>query len=362
MSADQKPRILYLRSPEATFRPEKYISDHLVVAFREAGHEVKELSYELFTKLNQALFYDDATMTRSFASTALQATTEMKDGDILFFADAWCPAIPMIKFHAYCSGINIKMFGIFHSSVYTPGDFLYEGRFWSGPLEAHIVDDCLDGVFVATEYGVHSLMQNPSLCVLPDHVVHATGLPPVYAPAGVEPVVNEKPTVIFAHRWAADKQPQKFLALAAAFQQLFPDDPVTFKVLHPVPIDFGSLPSNVETVFCEQRETYWAHAMAADVTASTALLETYGYSILDAVLYGALPFVPNVACYPYLYDQRFIYDAQQPIEDTARCLRVVLDESQHPRSGGLGNVLLNADIHVNVARRMLDVMTRAHQS
>lgn len=346
-------RLLYVRSPEASFRPEKYISDAIIKAARES-HSFREVieirSDDEFTKLdNQRLFYDDTSMTRSFAKTTLEVTRQARDGDVIFFGDAWNPMIPAIDFHFHCSGVNVDKFGIFHSSVHTPGDFLATTRGgWASKLEALIVNDLLDGVFVATNYSKATIGSNENVTDAGLGYVRVTGLPLVSAPPSIDAQLGsanfKDKTIVFAHRWATDKRPEEFLRLAQRVRQDRPD--LKFQVLHPVPIP-GHYPGydeelNVDFVLCKDRETYWQYAATSLVAVSTAELETFGYAILDSCMYGALPFVPRRACYPSMYADKYIYASDATIDEMSAHLCRVADEAHqiHTQYGSPLQMLL----------------------
>jgi hypothetical protein len=48
---------------------------------------------------------------------------------------------------------------------------------------------------------------------------------------------------------------------------------------------------------------------------STAKQETWGYAVMEAVSCGAVPVLPNRACYPYLYSSHFRYNTDQECVD-----------------------------------------------
>ena len=310
-------RVIFTRSPEAEFRPERHVADVLVDAMLAHPDIILvelESSDEFTTLDNQKLFYDDASMTRSFAKALTEVTANVRDGDVVFFADAWMPAIPAIKFHLHCAGTQgVKLCGIFHSSVETPGDFLATAGEWVRRLEADLVTQYLDRVFVATGYGYNTLHSNTLIPrdQLEDKVV-VTGLPLIRCPYELPIKKDDPPIILFSHRWAEDKDPEFFIKLARHIKGA--GSSFEFTVAHPVPFDSDTpfyteaVEAGINFVHCPARKDYWELLCRSTVVISTAQLETFGYSILEGIDVGCYPFVPNNACYPYMYPPRYIYD------------------------------------------------------
>lgn len=336
-------RVLFVRSPEASFRPEMYISNAIIAEFVKRGAEVVEInSSQRFTSLrSQSMFYDDQTMTDSFAMALTEVGKSVKTGDAVFFGDGWCPTLPALEFHLHCSGIrDVRKYGIFHSSCATPGDFLATAGDWVSRLEADIVGRYLDTTFVATPYSVDTLKANlwfQKLNIAVDERVTVSGLPLSMATDPAPLPRNRE--VIFAHRWAADKNPQAFASLACAAKDQ--NVGAKFIVLHPIPIDTTIVDStNIEYRLCSTREQYEDNIRQASVVFSSATLETFGYALIEGVQNGALPLAPARACYPYLYGvynspvdhsakfSPFLYEDGATTNQVLDKLKVLLDNPQ----------------------------------
>lgn len=321
-------KIIVVRSPESDFRPEKWITNKVVNALRHTKvytqdapgglqFEVVEVSSgeEFNSMSSQSMFYSDETMTKSFCKGVLGVLEHIADGDVVYFADGWSPAVPVLKFHMHCAGIKAHLTGFFHSSVETPGDFLYSAGTWVRTLEETLLD-CFSETYVATEYGVDLLNTNQAVDI---------GLP-VIMPQDTTPGYNyqqlrdneAKPVVGWSHRWAEDKRPEDFIELAKRL-----GDIRTFRVLHPVPLDNAPLyqeaqDAGIEFVLCDTKEKYWTELSKLTFLFSSATLETFGYSVIDAVQLGAVPVVPNRACYPYMYRDGFLYETLDQAEGLLR--------------------------------------------
>lgn len=318
-------KIIVVRSPESDHRPEKWICNYIINQLNEEASDLQVVdiaSEEELTLNNQSFFYDNTTMTKSFANGVLKVIAQVEDGDVVYFSDAWCPAIPMLKFHLYCSDIhNVKLCGLFHSSVETPGDFLFEGGKWVRQLEANLLE-MLDEVYVATTYGVQTVTNN---FLVGKANVFATSLP-VIDPASTGhsidliPFDNRPYRVVFNHRWAADKRPQDYVWLAQRIRSAYEDhgfdDPPEFVVLHPFDMPVKDKDKeNINFILCDNKQKYWKELSKARVVFSSATLETFGYSVIDGIVMDTNVLVPDRACYPHMYAQSSIYHSRVEAED-----------------------------------------------
>lgn len=307
------PKVIVVRSPEADFRPEKWIANHVVKYLQDNKIPIFEVKImEDFKTLDsQSMFYDNNTMTDNYGLSVLEVCKQVEDGDVIYFNDGWNPAIPLLKSHLFFCGMkNVKLIGLFHSSVETPGDLFYEGGTWIRSLENTIID-CLDTLFVATQYGVEKLKHYSAfkkekvvISSLPIISPQDTGINIVGTYAN-----SNKPIVGFSHRWAEDKQPDKFIKLAQLVRERGLD--ARFVVLHPIPLSDESTKEakgvGIEFILCPDKSTYWDEVSKLTHIFSSATLETFGYSVIDAVILGAVPIVPNRAVYPYLYPEYYVY-------------------------------------------------------
>lgn len=322
-------KIIVVRSPESDFRPEKWITNKVIAALRQTaadktrtlnGHEfevVEVNSGEEFNSMSsQSMFYSDETMTKSFCKGVLGVLDHIADGDVVYFADGWSPAVPVLKFHMHCAGIKAHLTGFFHSSVETPGDFLYSAGSWVRSLEETLLD-CFTETYVATDYGV-DLLNSTNVNVIGLPVISPQDTNPAQLRRSLTARAEEaKPVVGWSHRWAEDKRPEDFIELAHRL-----GDTRTFRVLHPVPLDTAPLyqeavDAGIEFVLCDTKDKYWTEVAKLSFLFSSATLETFGYSVIDAVVLGAIPVVPNRACYPYMYRDEHLY---YTLEDAAQLL------------------------------------------
>ena len=119
---------------------------------------------------------------------------------------------------------------------------------------------------------------------------------------------SERFTVLWNHRWQADKDPARFveallgipddrLHLILAGEQQ-PDDPQVRRLVE----QFGS---RVVHAGFAPKEQYAELLRTADVVVSTALQEFFGVSIAEAMYCGAVPVAPRRLAYPELIPEQW---------------------------------------------------------
>ncbi|MCB2193320.1 MAG: DUF3524 domain-containing protein [Deltaproteobacteria bacterium] len=120
--------------------------------------------------------------------------------------------------------------------------------------------------------------------------------------------------ILWNHRWAQDKDPERFFAALDALDA----QGVEFQLAV-----LGLAPAKPPAVFATARERlgghivqwgqvlerkrYWEWLFWADVVVSTALQEYFGLSVAEAAWAGCRPLVPEALVYPELYPARFCY-------------------------------------------------------
>ena len=120
--------------------------------------------------------------------------------------------------------------------------------------------------------------------------------------------------ILWNHRWAQDKAPERFFAALETLDA----QGLEFHVAV-----LGPAPAKPPAVFAVAREAlgrhivqwghaddrteYWARLFWADVVVSTALQEYFGLSVAEAVWAGCRPLAPDSLVYPELYPVQFRY-------------------------------------------------------
>lgn len=292
--------MLYLiRAPQYKGRPEKKIADWIIEDWEKMKVEFEVLGADVEETIKSGVFYDNFSSIHSYIRAVQSILHKIKDGDKLFFIEGWNPSIPLIKLYIDTEGLNVQMYGIFHSSVNTPGELFSEYE-WVQNYENTLVD-MFTSVFVATNYLKNKIVDK-------ENKVKVTGLP---FPRDVldiktKPFKERKPIVVFNHRWTKDKRPEEFEHLAKAF-----GDQAEFWLLTPRNVNINN--PDIKVVYNDSREEYLNNLKKARVVFSSAQLETFGYSVLEGVMLGCAPFLAGLSCYSEMYPKEFIYGTRDDL-------------------------------------------------
>lgn len=148
---------------------------------------------------------------------------------------------------------------------------------------------------------------------------------------------NTIPVICWNHRWEHDKNPEEFFYSLAELDengyefkliilgQTFRDEPDVFawarqrftdQILH-----FGYVSSKNEYLEWLQR---------ADIVVSTALHEFFGIAVMEAVVAGCIPVVPDRLSYPELYPQYFRYQDGELVLKLSEVLDLVIKGERPP--------------------------------
>lgn len=228
---------------------------------------------------------------------------QLIDKDSVFlFADAWFPGMEMLAYLRDALQIPFKIVGIFHAGTWDEHDFITKKgmRSWGQHCERAWFE-ILDSICVATEF--HKRLILTSIENFKDffdyemikNKIHVTGLP-IY-PDFVKPV-EKKNIVVFPHRLAEEKQPYLFDQLQQALQSDFPD----WQFLK-------------TKEYCKSKAEYYSILNQAKISVSFAKQETFGISILESVLCGCIPVVPDRLSYKELYPKQFKYTHISHVKD-----------------------------------------------
>ena len=119
-------------------------------------------------------------------------------------------------------------------------------------------------------------------------------------------VLHNATMVVWPHRWEHDKGPDELLELATRFSERhdlrwtilgerFPDTPAALRTFE------RQLAGRIDHFgFEPDRRRYWAHLTACDWVLSTARHEFFGVAVVEALLAGCLPWLPDRLSYPEL--------------------------------------------------------------
>lgn len=296
-------KVIIFRAPESEARPEKFIADRIIAACHSFRLNVVDVSVGLgVDPVNSEQFYDSRTALNSFSNTIRSLeSTDIQDGDVLFFIEGMNPCLPIIDWYLESKGKETIKLGIFHSSTMIESD-LFHGSELMKSLEEYCLKS-LHEVVVATKYLKRQILSNR-------HArranISVTGLPYLKANDFVDgfiPDLPRKKQVIFSHRWADDKRKSCFIELA----KLNKRKDVEFVVLSPTEIE---VKDPIKLLVCKTKAEYFRRLSEGKVIFSCAKLETFGYSALEGIRAGLIPLFPKNYSYPELVQGKYLYNEE----------------------------------------------------
>ncbi len=290
-----------IETPDYTGRPDYLIGQYMRWACFMAGLPfVCYYPTQSTQTIRSGICFDNQDYMPAHLKQVQSLLPDIEDGDVLYFCDAWYPGLDTIRVWCAMNGLNVKLAASNHADYYFPGDFTSE--MWWEKYACLTRYAALDVMYLATAYSYELLFNQLDPMgldsMLEKMVVVGEPLPEV--PNIASP---KKDTVVFPHRWAADKRPEDFVRVAALVRESNPV--VEFKVLSPVPLRIDD--ENITVVHCATKEQYFLQLAAAKIVFSSAELETFGIAVIEAVKLNCLPVLPDRAVYPFLYPSIFLY-------------------------------------------------------
>lgn len=244
------------------------------------------------SKINHGQFLDviDTNLYKNSQLRALITAIrddKIKDGDTILFFDGWFPGIEALAYIRDAMKKKIKFVAMFHAGTYDPHDYLTACgmRSWSADLENSWLN-IYDKVIVSTFYHKNLLLTHTTIPTEKLEIIFFPMAHPVTSPSQL--LAYKKPhTIVFPHRNAPEKQPELFTILE---QQL---------KIYNFPYQFMTTHQYTE------KSNYFKTLSEAQFSISFALQETWGIAMIESVLHGCIPLVPDRLSYTELYPQLF---------------------------------------------------------
>ena len=258
----------------------------------------------------------DFGATNIYKSSQLMAIANLfrdgkvKAGDRFLYTDAWNPTVIQLKYMSKLLGIPVEIHGMWHAGSYDPQDFL--GRLvgdvpWVRNAECSMFY-CYDVNWFATRFhsnlfcrellGVETMFGKDETDEYAMGVnstessrIRHTGWPMdyLYDTLGPFSAPTKKPQILFPHRLAPEKQLDIFRDLAASMPQY-------------------------DWIVCQERtltkDQYHTMLGESSIVFSANLQETYGISVIEGLICGAVPLVPNRLSYIEMWDDPFKYPSE----------------------------------------------------
>lgn len=144
------------------------------------------------------------------------------------------------------------------------------------------------------------------------------------SPMQKKPVPSEQLTILWNHRWEFDKNPDEFFQTlfeleegGVKFQLIvlgekFPESPLIFDTAK-ARLEASANATVLHWGYAPSRERYVELLRESDVVISTSNHEFYGVAVLEAVLLGCYPLVPNRLVYPEFFAAANLFNTQRQL-------------------------------------------------
>ena len=225
---------------------------------------------------------------------------EIRNGDIIFFADLWFPGLESLFYIRNMLKIDFKIYGIFHAGTYDSHDFTYRTgmRDWGKWLEACWFEE-IDKIFIATDFHKKLLLKNSYLVSRLADKIYVTGLPFYGDELRKKYLSSHKENIlVFPHRLDIEKHPEMFDLMCDKLRELN--------------IDFKPVKTIIET---ENRDEYFKLLGKAKVMVSFAEQETFGYSTLESMALDNIVVVPDALSYKETVPDGYRYNTEKECFD-----------------------------------------------
>ncbi len=237
----------------------------------------------------------------------------VQPGDKFLFTDAWNPSVISVRYMSELLNIPVKLHGMWHAGSYDPQDFL--GRLiGNAPWVRHAEKAMMhayDTNWFATNFHMDMFVRNlfgpftkeafePTFdeikaSMIVSRKIDLTGWPMDYLKDVLKPYSNlhKKKQIAFPHRLAPEKQLEIFNDLAAAMPEY-------------------------DWVVCQEKQLtkHEYHTILGEsmMVFSANLQETYGISMIEGLICGAMPLVPDRLSYREMYELDFKYPSEWTID------------------------------------------------
>ena len=242
----------------------------------------------------------DFAATNYYKGTQVAAISELfsdgavKAGDTFLVTDAWNFVVTAIRYMSELMDVPVGLHGIWHAGAYDPSDILgmKMGKAWSAHQERAWFYAC-DASYFGTEF--HRSMFLENLDIPSEHHDRAirSGQPHIQAvQAGQRHfgADGRGKTILFPHRLNEDKQPEIFRDLVS------------------------HLPSDWDCVITQEDDLSKAELYElfsrSKIVFSCSLHENLGISLMEGLVCGCIPAVPDRASYREMYFPEFRYPSE----------------------------------------------------
>lgn len=236
--------------------------------------------------------------TNAFKATQVEAISQLfaqnkiKAGDVFLFTDAWHFGITALRYMSELLDIPVGICAVWHAGAYDPTDIL--GMKMSKPwpwMQEQAWFYAADYNFYATDFHRQMFLKNLNIPQEHQHRAVVSGQPHSEVVAHMHQVVQQASSqhgVIWPHRYNADKQPMIAEDLSASMNQ----------------------PWCITQKMQLSKDEYYCTLASHRVMFSCSLHENLGISVMEGVLAGVIPVLPNRCSYQEMYLPEFLYPSE----------------------------------------------------
>ena len=232
----------------------------------------------------------------------LMKAGKVKNGDIVFFADAWHSGIIQVKYMSELLDLDLKIAAIWHAGSYDEHDFLgrkIEDTTWSYAFERSLYLT-IDFNFFATQFHIdlfRDVLLNDGYAPDDKSKMYLAGQPHTELVMALDTAeyreMPKRDLILFPHRIA----PEKNIAIFKKLAENMPE---------------------YDWVVCQETKLTKAeyHTLLAQskIVFSANLQETLGIGAMEAVLTGSIPLVPDRLSYSEMYLSTFKYPSEWALD------------------------------------------------
>lgn len=266
--------------------------------FEEALKDIKHVTVQPSSKTTiQEGAFLDIVGTVSFKSRQIAMICEMLDSGLIsriektvfIIQDGWFPIEQLAYIRDLLGCHQWKFIGIFHDGTYDKWDLLARKHcyIWGNDLERSWFK-IYDRIVVGSHYHADVLDEERGIRMNKVSVIPW----PVFVPP-ISTLMPKENIVVFPHRLDVEKQPELF---------------------GQIKVDFYKFNPHTDWQFIRTRDQglnkveYQDLLARSTVAISTALLEMFGISMVEATLLGCIPLVPDRLSYKEMFYEAFRYD------------------------------------------------------
>ena len=238
----------------------------------------------------------DFGATNAYKASQVQRISKLftegaiKPGDKFLVTDAWNFAITAIRYMSDLLNIPVEIHGIWHAGAYDPTDILgmKMSKPWPWHQETAWFHAC-DYNYFATNFHANMFVKNLDINPSYKSKVIVSGQPHEIMVQTLKHFSGRQKTncVVWPHRYNADKQPE----IAEDLKKVMAPDTAWI----------------ITQKLNLNKANYYNTLAESAVLFSCSLHENLGISVMEAVLLGTIPILPDRCSYSEMYLPEFLY-------------------------------------------------------